>query len=134
MNVIVDTNILLRFTVGDDLAQAAIAEKIMETSTELVIPTQVFCEYVWTLRSRYKQSLETIAEAIRAIVATDRIVVNDDEVQAGLMMMDDGGDFADGVAAYAGSRMASGPAVFASFDRQAVKLLIGCGLSAMVPD
>ena len=134
MNVIIDTNILLRYTVGDDAAQAAIAEKIMETSTEIVIPTHVFCEYVWTLRAGYKQSVEAIAEAIRAIVATDRIVVNDDEVQAGLLMMDDGGDFADGVTAYVGSRMASGPAVFASFDKQAVKLLAGRGLSALVPD
>ena len=134
MNVIIDTNILLRYTVGDDVAQAAIAERVIETSTEVVIPTHVFCEYVWTLRARYKQPTEAIAEAIRAIVATDRIVVNDDEVQAGLLMMDDGGDFADGVAAYAGSCMASGPAVFASFDKQAVKLLVGRGLSALVPD
>ena len=134
MNVVIDTNILLRYTVGDDVAQAEIAEKIMETSTEVVIPTHVFCEYVWTLRARYKQSMKAIAEAIRAIVATDRIVVNDDEVQAGLLMMDAGGDFADGVTAYVGSRMASGPAVFASFDRQAVRLLVGRGLSALVPE
>jgi len=51
-----------------------------------------------------------------------------------LLMMDDGGDFADGVTAYVGSRMASGPAVFVSFDRQAVKLLTNRGLSAMAPD
>ncbi|MDR1163792.1 MAG: type II toxin-antitoxin system VapC family toxin [Candidatus Accumulibacter sp.] len=134
MSIVIDTNILLRYTVGDDPAQAAIAERIMESSSEIVIPTQVFCEYVWTLRARYKQPKEAIAEAIRAIVATDRIVVNDDEVQAGLQMMEDGGDFADGVTAYAGSRMASGPAVFASFDKQAVKLLVRRGLSALVPD
>ena len=134
MNVVIDTNILLRYTVGDDVAQAAIAERIMETATEVVIPTHVFCEYVWVLRAGYKQPVETIAKAIRAIVATDRIVVNDDEVQAGLQMMDAGGDFADGVVAYVGSRMASGPAVFASFDKQAVRLLAGRGLSALVPD
>ena len=134
MNVVIDTNILLRYTVGDDVAQAATAERIIETSTEVVIPTQVFCEYVWTLRSRYKQSMKAIAEAIRAIVATERIIVNDDEVQAGLLMMDDGGDFADGVTAYVGSRMASGPTVFVSFDRQAVRLLTSRGLSAMAPD
>jgi len=134
MKVIIDTNILLRYTIGDDAAQAAIAVKIMETSTEVVIPTHVFCEYVWTLRVRYKQSIEAVAEAIRAIVATDRIIVNDDEIQAGLLMMDDGGDFADGVTAYTGSRMASGPAAFASFDKQAVRLLAQRGVSALVPD
>jgi hypothetical protein len=39
-------------------------------------------------------------------------VGDDDEVHAGLQMMDAGGDFAEGVNAYAGERMASGAAVF----------------------
>ena len=134
MNVILDTNILLRYTVGDDAAQAERAERLMHTSQEIVIPTHVFCEYVWTLRSGYKQPAEAIALAIQSIISTDRVVVNDEEVQAGLQMMALGGDFADGVSAYTGSRMASSvKAVFVSFDQKAVRLLNECGLSALVP-
>jgi predicted nucleic-acid-binding protein len=133
MNIIIDTNILVRYTVGDDAAQAKIAAKLIDASQEVIIPTHVFCEYVWTLRSGYKQSAEVIALAIQAIVSTDRVVVNDEEVQAGLQMMAAGGDFADGVNAYAGSRMTGSGAVFVSFDQKAVRLLNECGLSALVP-
>jgi hypothetical protein len=66
-------------------------------------------------------------------VKTDRVVINDEEVQAGLEMMAAGGDFADGVNAYTGSRMAGGAAVFVSFDRKKVRLLNERGLSALVP-
>jgi predicted nucleic-acid-binding protein len=134
MNVTLDTNILLRHTVGDNAAQAAVAENIFQTAAEIVIPTHVFCEYVWTLRAGYKQDARAIATAIRAIVTTDNVVVDDDEVAAGLQMMDAGGDFADGVNAYAGTRMASGKTVFASFDQKAVRLLNGHGVSAVVPE
>jgi predicted nucleic-acid-binding protein len=134
MNVVLDTNILLRYTIGDDPAQAAIAGNIFQTAGEIVIPTHVLCEYIWTLRAGYKQPAGAIAAAVRAIVATDRVIVDDDEVEAGLRMMDAGGDFADGVNAYAGTRMASSTAVFVSFDQQAVRLLNGQGMSAMAPD
>ena len=133
MNIIADTNILLRYTVGDDAAQAKIAENLIQTSQEIVIPTHVFCEYVWTLRSGYKQSAEVIALAIQAIAGTERVIVNDEEVQAGLQMMAVGGDFADGVNAYAGFRMAGSGAVFVSFDQKVVRSLNECGLSALVP-
>jgi predicted nucleic-acid-binding protein len=133
MNIIIDTNVLLRYTVGDDAAQAKIAENLIQASKEVVIPTHVLCEYVWTLRSGYKQTDEVIVSAIQAIVRTDRVVVNDEEVQAGLEMMTAGGDFADGVNAYAGSRMAGSGAVFVSFDQKAVRLLNERGLSALVP-
>jgi predicted nucleic-acid-binding protein len=133
MNVTLDTNILLRHTIGDDAKQAAIAENIFQTSAEIIIPTHVLCEYVWTLRAGYKQTARAIAAAIRAIVATDRVVVDDDEVDAGLQMMDAGGDFADGVNAYAGTRMTSGKTVFVSFDQQAVQLLNSHGVPAVVP-
>ncbi len=133
MNIIIDTNILLRYTVGDGGAQTEVAEKCINAAREIVIPTHVFCEYVWVLRSCYKQSAEVIASAIQAIVGTDRIVVADEEVQAGLQILAAGGDFADGVNACTGSRMAGGAAVFISFDQKAVRLLNEGGVSASVP-
>jgi predicted nucleic-acid-binding protein len=134
MNIVTDTNVLLRYTVGDDAAQAETAKNLLHAAQKIVIPTHVFCEYVWTLRSGYRQSDAVIALAIQAIVKTNRVVVNDEEVQAGLEMMAAGGDFADGVNAYAGFRMAGSAAVFVSFDRKAVRLLNERGLSALVPE
>jgi hypothetical protein len=65
---------------------------------------------------------------------TGKVIVKDDEVEAGLRMLDDGGDFADGVHAYSGLNMAPGQAVLVSFDKKAVRLLAGRGLSALAPE
>jgi predicted nucleic-acid-binding protein len=46
-------------------------------------------------------------------------------VEAGLAMLDAGGDFADGVIAFTGRQL--GGNVFASFDRQAVELVSATG-------
>jgi predicted nucleic-acid-binding protein len=89
---------------------------------------------VWVLSKLYKHRNEAISAAIRAIVKTAKVIVQDDEVKAGLQMMDSGGDFADGVHAYTGWRLAPAQAVFASFDKLAVRLLVAQGLPAMAPD
>jgi len=75
-----------------------------------------------------------IAAQIKALCQTEKIVIADDEVKAGLDLMESGGDFADGVAAYVGRRLSpGGMAVFASFDQTAVRLLSQQGHSAFVP-
>jgi len=48
-------------------------------------------------------------------------------------MLDDGGDFADGVVQYTGSLLAEGPSTFASFDQAAVRRLVMRGIAAVVP-
>jgi len=55
-------------------------------------------------------------------------VVNRASAEAGLAMLDAGGDFADGVIAFDGQ--GGGADIFASFDRKAVKLLAAKGLPA----
>jgi predicted nucleic-acid-binding protein len=47
--------------------------------------------------------------------------VNRPAVAAGLVMLDAGGDFADGIIAYEGSWL--GGEIFVSFDKNAVKLI-----------
>jgi len=58
----------------------------------------------------------------------------EEEVEAGLSMMREGGDFADGVNAYTGRQMSSGNIIFASFDKKAVRLLVAQGVPALIPD
>jgi predicted nucleic-acid-binding protein len=53
-----------------------------------------------------------------------------DEIEAGLKVIDDGGDFADGVITYTGGVMAGEPSSFVSFDKQAVRKLSANGLPA----
>jgi len=133
VNVVVDTNVLIRFILADDDGQYQAALKLFENAESITIPAIVLCEMVWVLRG-YKINRKIIAEQIKLLTQTEKIVLADDEVQAGLDLLESGGDFADGVAAYAGRRLSpSGSAVFASFDQAAVRLLNQQGHSARVP-
>ena len=56
------------------------------------------------------------------------VAVNRPAAEAGLALLDTGGDFADGVIAYEGNWL--GADTFVSFDKRAVKLLEAQGGSA----
>jgi predicted nucleic-acid-binding protein len=71
--------------------------------------------------------LAEIAEAIRGLINAANTVVNRPAVEAGLALMDAGGDFADGVIAYEGRWL--GAETFISFDKQAARLLANQGQS-----
>lgn len=131
MNVIADTNVLVRFLVADDEEQCRAAARLLEKAAEIIIPTHVFCELAWVLLSAYKHRPSQVRARIADILNSHKVAARDDEVQAGLRMLDQGGDFADGVNAYCGRIMARGPSTFASFDRQAVRLLTGQGIPAL---
>ncbi len=76
----------------------------------------------------YKHSSSNIAEAIRRLINGANAVVNQPAVEAGMAMLNVGGDFADGVIAYEGNWL--GADTFVSFDKRAVKLLETQGKSA----
>ena len=56
------------------------------------------------------------------------VMVNRSAVEAGLAMLDEGGDFVDGAIAYEGSWL--GAEIFISFDQRAVELMQERGGSA----
>jgi predicted nucleic-acid-binding protein len=123
--VTVDTNILVRATVDDDPRQASLAGQLRRTAEVLVIPITVLCEFVWVTTCAYSYRPNDVAAAIRALLATSTVQVDRTTVEAGLAMLDAGGDFADGVIAFEGRRL-GGP-VFASFDRRATELIAATG-------
>jgi len=121
MKIVADTNVLLRDALHDDPLQARTAAKVL-ASTELVaIPVAVFCEFVWVLRRGYKKPAAEVAGAIRKLLRSASVVTNQPVVEAGLRMLDAGGDFADGAIACEGEWL--GAEEFASFDKEAVSLL-----------
>jgi predicted nucleic-acid-binding protein len=69
----IDTNILIRFLIGDDPPKAARAKTLMkrvERAEEFVeISPEVLTETVWTLQSFYKVPRTTIAERLAAILS-----------------------------------------------------------------
>lgn len=128
MKIVADTNVLLRAIVGDDARQSQAAIDAMEQAELVAVSLHALCELVWVLLRRYDVSCVDIAAAIRQLVNTRNVVLNRSAVEAGLAMLDAGGDFADGVIAFEGQWL--GGETFISFDQQAVALLTASGHAA----
>jgi len=128
MRVAVDTNVLVRAVVRDDKAQAEIAAKLLRNSELLAITLPALCELVWVLRRAYGFKAAEVADAIRALTSAENVGTDQPAVEAGLAMLDAGGDFADGVIAYEGRWL--GAETFVSFDRKAVEKLKAQGITS----
>ena len=128
MKLAVDTNVLVRAVVRDDAAQAKIAIKALTDAELIAIALPCLCEFVWVLRSVYGFPPSDAAAAIRALLAAANVEMNRPAVEAGLSVLDAGGDFADGVIAYEGRWL--GGETFVSFDAKAVEVLKGQGVAA----
>lgn len=128
MKVTADTNVLIRAAVQDDPNQARRASKVLQDAEIIAIPVPVLCEFVWVLRRGYKKSASEISDAIRRLTMSAKVVVNRPAVDAGLSVLEAGGDFADGVIAYEGSWL--GADEFVSFDSKAVSVLQSQGVHA----
>jgi predicted nucleic-acid-binding protein len=128
MKIAVDTNVLVRAAVRDDAAQANAASKLMRGSEVVAIAVPCLCEFVWVLRSVYRFRPSAVANAIRTLLAAGNVETNRPAVEAGLAMLDVGGDFADGAIAYEGRWL--GGEMFVSFDAKAVGMLKAQGEAA----
>jgi len=128
MKIAADTNVLLRDVLQDDPIQSRLAGSALANADLVVISTPVFCEFVWVLRHLYRKSALEVADAIRYLRDSKNIVTDRAAVDAGLAVLDAGGDFADGAIAYEGASM--GAEEFVTFDKQAVKLLRAQGRKA----
>ena len=130
MKIAVDTNVLVRAAVRDDAGQADAASELMARAEIVAIAVACLCEFVWVLRRVYRFPSSDMAKAIRALLASQNVETNRPAVDAGLAMLDAGGDFADGAIAYEGQWL--GGETFVSFDKNAVEMLKGQGQAARV--
>jgi predicted nucleic-acid-binding protein len=128
VKVAVDTNVLVRAVVRDDPVQADIAAQVLTTASLIAVALPCLCEFVWVLRRVYSLQPADAAAAIRALLAVANVEVNRPAVEAGLGVLEAGGDFADGVIAYEGRWL--GGETLVSFDKKAVALLSTLGQSA----
>jgi len=128
MRIAADTNILVRAITGDDAQQSKLAQQELASADVVALALPALCELVWVLSQGYKIPLAQIAEAIRRLMNTANVAMNRPAVEAGLALLDVGGDFADGVIAYEGSWL--GAEIFVSFDAKAVRLLEARGETA----
>jgi predicted nucleic-acid-binding protein len=128
VRIAVDTNVLLRDALHDDPRQTPVASKTLQSAELVVVPAPVLCEFVWVMRRLYKRSTAEIAHSIRLLMSGDNVELDRPALEAGLEMLEAGGDFADGVIAYEGRWL--GAEEFVSFDKKAVPLLKAQGKRA----
>lgn len=125
-----DTNLLVRALVGDEPSQAAAASLVLREAEAIAVPLPVFCELVWVMRRAYGFADGEISAAIRSLLEASTVRTDRQAVEAGLALLEAGGDFADGVIAHQGQWL--GAEMFVSFDRQAVSLLAAQGVNTLL--
>jgi predicted nucleic-acid-binding protein len=128
MKITADTNVLVRAVTGDNAPQSKAAQAALKKADAVALAIPALCELVWVLSQGYKIPPRDIAEAIRRLMNGANVVVNRPAAEAGLALLDAGGDFADGVIAYEGNWL--GADAFVSFDKKAVRLMEAQGWSA----
>jgi|SRR5690625_3982341 len=121
MQIIADTNVLVRAIVADNPVQAVAAQKELSNARLVAISPIVLCELYWVLSSAYKVPDTDIETVIKGLVKAPNVRTDTLAVDAGLMFMHNGGDFADGVLWHLG--MALGGETFVSFDKKAISIL-----------
>jgi len=127
MKITADTNVLVRAITGDDKRQSKKAQAELANADVVALTLPALCELVWVLSQGYGIPAAEVAEALRRLMNAANVVANRLAVEAGLALLDAGGDFADGVIAYEGSWL--GAETFVSFDKIAVKRLEAQGVS-----
>ena len=131
MKITADTNVLVRAMTGDHARQSRIAQAELANAELVSLALPALCELVWVLSRGYRIPTVEIVAAIQRLIDAENVAVNRPAAQAGLALLQSGGDFADGVIAYEGEWL--GAEDFVSFDRKAVELVKAQGRAARLP-
>jgi predicted nucleic-acid-binding protein len=115
VRIAADTNVIVRYLTWDDPAQAAEAARVLEGADAVVLPLIVLCEAVWVLRRAYRHTPAEIASALRDLIAGATVETDRAAAEAGLRLLEAGGDFADGALLYDARR--AGAERLVTFDR-----------------
>ena len=123
-----DTNVLLRWLITDDIAPDDAADQtrlvssiILESEETFFVNHIVLAETVWVLRNRAHRSKEVVSEIVgRLLLSSNVEVAQADVVAAARSSFRDGpGDFADHLIGHV--NRSAGCATILTFDRQASK-------------
>lgn len=120
----IDTNILVRFLVQDDPAQAEAARSLFDRCSSRdpgFIGREVLVETVWVLERAYGKTPAQISGVILGLLESEELVIEEaaDATVAAVAYGDGAGDFADHMIAAAAIR--AGCKTLYTFDRKAAR-------------
>lgn len=120
----IDTNILVRYLVGDDPAQFLAARHLIQDECSELEPgfvnQIVLAELVWVLERGYKYARPEIERALGALFLTSQLSIeHPDDARIAFQEYQRGSDFADSLIASANSR--AGCEFTGTFDRKAAR-------------
>ncbi len=121
-----DTNVVLRYLLQDDRAQAATVNKLMEQLGGpdgpgfISLPTML--EVAWVLRSRYRMARSEVATALDSLLSTDALLIQNERelFTAVASLREDLGSFEDALIGALGQWI--GCTVTLTFDKKASRL------------
>ena len=97
--IAVDTNVLLRYLLNDDAAQADIATSLIKGADTVLITDVVLAETLWTLSGRkYRLNKDQVAAVVHALFEEPNIRFEDGSavwMALNDYLESDGADFAD---------------------------------------
>lgn len=115
--IALDTNVVVRFLVNDDPAQARRARALIEANA-VYAPVTVLLETEWVLRGGYRLSRADVVRLLRGLLGLPELATEDPQrVARALQWHEEGIDFADALH-LSGS---AGAERFATFDEKLVK-------------
>lgn len=120
IKIVADTNVLVRAVVADDLKEAALAQKVLKDADLVAISIITFCEFYWVLSRVYQISDADIQKAILALANASSVITDKLAIEKGLLFMNNGGNFADGILLHLGIML--GGETFVSFDEKLIKI------------
>ena len=121
----IDTNVIVRYLVGDDAEQAEAARALLDGLTPDdpgFICREVVIETAWVLERSYRFTRARVAEALMDLTASDSLVVeNSDDVAAAAYLYRQGGaGFSDLMVLSAAERAEATPLY--TFDRRLARM------------
>lgn len=82
--IVIDTNLLIRYLVNDDVRKAQIVDTLLKKAgkgdVHILMPSIVVAELVWVLESFYKMETAEIADLVDSILNTPGLTVSDDPI------------------------------------------------------
>ena len=117
--IVVDTNVLVRFTIRDDEIQFKRSERLLRESETLLLPSTLM-EFEWVVRSLYGIARAEIAGAMLGICGLPRVKLDEgDVIERAIQAYAGGLDLADAI--FILQAEARGVGRFATFDKQLIK-------------